>query len=104
MKVLCTDRIASGVSPEDLGPHLRDEAREVWKLYGDGVVREMYFRVPAERGGAVLMLECPSVEEAKEVVDALPLTKAGLIEWDVAGLGPFTPVLNALFEGGSPGA
>ena len=98
MKVLALDRIGEGVDPErDIYPHLAEEARAAWENYKGGVLREMYFRMPPERAGAVLILECVDLEEAREVVEALPLTQRGLVGWDLIPLGPFLP-LEALFS------
>lgn len=92
VKVLALDRFVEGVEPErDIYPHLAEEARSAWENYKGGVLREIYFRMPPGRAGAVLMLECADLEEAREVVDALPLTRRGLIGWDLIPLGPFIP-------------
>jgi muconolactone delta-isomerase len=95
MKILAIDKIAPGVDPQrDIYPHLRDEAMRAWELHTQGVIREMYFK--AEHGGAVLMLECADAAEARQVLDTLPLVKAGLVDFDIIPLGPFVP-LTALF-------
>ena len=95
MKILAIDKIQPGVNPEtDIYPHLKEEAARAWELYNSGVFRELYFK--ADHGGAVLMLECENVDEARQVLNTLPLVKAGLVDFDIIPLGPFLP-FGALF-------
>ncbi|MCU0411091.1 MAG: superoxide dismutase, partial [Bacteroidetes bacterium] len=46
---------------------LKEEAARAWELHQVGIVRELYFR--ADRPSAVLVLECRSVDEAREKID-----------------------------------
>ncbi|UCG80831.1 MAG: hypothetical protein JSV60_00685 [Desulfobacterales bacterium] len=89
MKILAMDRFLPGVTEEKVYPHLKEEAARAWELYTNEVFREIYFR--KDRPGAVLILECNDVEEAREVLNSLPLVKANLIEFDIIPLGPFMP-------------
>lgn len=98
MKILAVDKIMPGVNPEqDIYPHLRDEAGRAWELYNQGVIREMYFKT--EHGGAVLMMECADKDEARRMLDTLPLVQAKLVDFDIIPLGPFMP-LGMLFAQG----
>lgn len=87
MKTLAIEQQVSGVTAEQFKPHLKAEAARVWELYQAGVFRELYFR--ADRSEAVLMLECADVEEARCVLDTLPLVKEGLIASDLVALRPY---------------
>ena len=87
MKLLCLDIPRPGATLEKYQPHLRDEVRHGWQLYKDGVVREIHFR--QDRPGVAIVLECESVEAARQVLGEYPLARAGLIDWDVIPLGPF---------------
>jgi len=73
---------------------LKAEAHRVWELYQSGVLREIYFR--GDRAHAVLILECGSLDEARAVLDTLPLVKTGLIAFEVTALLPY-PGLARLF-------
>ena len=75
---------AAGQSTESL---LKDEARHAWELYQAGVIRELYFR--ADRHAAVLVLECASVAEAREVLSTLPLVRENIIEFELIPLRPY---------------
>jgi hypothetical protein len=95
MKILAMDTFLPGVTPEKIHPYLRKEAAAAWNHYTDGTVREIYFRL--DRPGAVMVLECESVEQARKMTDRLPLVKGGLIRFEFIPLGPFLPFAE-LFE------
>jgi hypothetical protein len=96
MKILAMTRFLPGATMDAVNALLREEATAGWALYKSGVVREWYFRTDAP--GAVLMLECADIEEAKRTFSSAPLVKAGLIDFDFFPLGPYLP-LEALFGG-----
>ena len=96
MKILAMEIETPGIKPEQYAPHLKAEARRVWELYQSGMIRELYFR--ADRSEAVLMLECTNLNEAKQILAALPLVKAGLITFEVIPLVPY-PGFARLFGG-----
>lgn len=95
MKILAMEVEEDGVNPEQFAAHLKAEARRVWELYQNGVLRETYFR--ADRSQAVLLLECGDVVEAQQTLATLPLVQAGLIHFDVIPLVPY-PGFARLFE------
>lgn len=88
MKVIAISRRRDGASVERIHALQADEARRVWELYAEGVLREVYFR--QDRPGGVLVLECASLDEAQAVLGTLPLVAAGLVTFDVIPLGPYT--------------
>jgi hypothetical protein len=87
MRILCLDRPLPGATFEKFLPHMQDEVRHTWQAYKNGIVREIYFR--QDRPGVAIILECASVDEAKEAFADFPLVRAGLIEMDAIPLGPF---------------
>ena len=95
MKILALEKENPDTTPEQFAPQLKAEAARIWELYKSGQIRETYFR--ADRSEAVLILECPNVEEAHHVLDSLPLVQAGLIRFEVIPLVPY-PSFERLFE------
>ncbi len=87
MKILAIEKQAPGVTAEQFKSHLRAEALGVWELYQADVFRELYFR--ADRSDAVLVLECSDIEEARRVLDTLPLVREGLVTFDLIPLRPY---------------
>lgn len=88
MKLLCLDIPRPGATLEQYQPHLLDEIRHTWAAYKSGLIRDIYFR--QDRPGVAIMLEADSVEAGKVALSQVPLAKAGLLDWDVIPLGPFT--------------
>jgi len=103
MKVLAIERPVDGVSAERFTAELgRAEASRVWELQQAGSVREIYFRT--DETSAILLLECEGVDEARDMLDTLPLVAAGLIRFEVLGLRAY-PGFARLFgvvEAGEP--
>jgi hypothetical protein len=95
VKVIAYDKFKSGVTLDTLRPYLRDEVSNVWRLWKAGIVRENYAR--ADLPGVVIVFECASVDEAKRHIADFPLTRAGLIEWEVIALAAPLP-LEYLFD------
>jgi len=98
MKILALEQDVPGVREEQFQPHLKAEAARVWELYQAGVLREIYFR--QDRTQAVLVLECADVQEARCVLETLPLVRAGLIDFEVIALIPY-PGFSRIFAPGS---
>ena len=95
MKILALEIDVPGTAPAQFHPHLKAEALRAWELYQAGLVRELYFR--ADTPAAVLVLECASLEEARQALETLPLVEAGLIHFEVIPLVPY-PGFARLFE------
>ena len=87
MRIIALERERRTVPAADYAPHLDTEARAIWKLAQAGIVREIYFR--DDRPQAVIMLEAPSIDAARDILSRLPLVQAGLIEFEVIGLRPY---------------
>lgn len=87
MKFLAIEQEVPGTSAADFALHSHDEARRVWELYQQGIIREMYFH--AEEHVAVLILECADRATAQQTLDSLPLVQAGLITFQVIPLLPY---------------
>ena len=84
MKILALEHELPEATAEGFRKYAKDEARKVWALVQAGVVRESYFR--ADRSEAVLVLECPSVEEAREALSTLPFVYNKLITFELIPL------------------
>lgn len=87
MRIIAIEIEKPGFNKRDFVPHLRDEAKEGWKLYKEGFIREMYMR--EDKPEAVLILEAKDVKEAKEKLSELPLVKSGLITFELIPLKPY---------------
>ena len=95
MKIIAFDRFKPGVTLETVKPFLREEVANVWRLWKAGIVRENYAR--ADEPGVVIVFECDSVATARRHIDDFPLSKAGLLEWQLIALDAPLP-LEFLFD------
>jgi len=96
VRILALEDEKPEASADEFEPLLAEEARKVWQLYQEEVIREMYFR--ADQTLAVLILECKDIEEARTRLAELPLVNAGLVDFDLVPLIPY-PGLERLFAG-----
>ncbi len=88
MKILALEKPVPGAAADAFTPELlAAEAAQVWTLYQEGLLREIYFR--KDRHEAVLILECADEVEARAALGALPLVQRRLIDFDVIPLTPY---------------
>ena len=87
MKILALEQEVPNKTAGDFAPHLDAEARRAWELYQQGIIREMYFN--SDDHTAVLIMECAGVDEAKSILNTLPLVQTGLITFQVIPLVPY---------------
>jgi len=62
----------------------REEARAVWKLRQDDVIRDIWFTVAGRR--AVMMLECADEAAARKILEALPRVRHGFSDFKLLEL------------------
>lgn len=96
MQILALSRRLEGTTPETLAALAADEARAAWQLHSEGLLRSVH--LCPERPGSVLVLECASLDEARAVLQRLPMVRDGLIAFDVSRMLPYTG-WAALFGG-----
>lgn len=94
MKILALEHELAGVKAEQFQENAVAEARKVWDLMQEGVIRESYFR--ADRNEAVLVLECAAISEAEQILSALPFVQNKLITFELIPLRAY-PGFERLF-------
>lgn len=94
MKILVLPKPREGVSRQAMEQHAAAEIQAVLALYAHDVVRELYVRGD-QSGRVVLVLEAPSVEDAREALATLPFTRLELIDFDLIPLAPFAGLIRA---------
>lgn len=89
MKILAIAKVDPQTTLDKIKSHLEAEVKHAWKLYKDGIVREMY--ICQDRPlGVVFVLECGSVDEARKSLGELPFVQENFIDFDMIPLGPFS--------------
>jgi hypothetical protein len=87
MKYLAIEHTTEGVTADNFKPYLEEETRRVWELQQSSLIREIYFN---DRHNAVIILECNNPEEAKKILESLPLVKNKLISFEIMALLPYS--------------
>jgi len=88
--VLATLTVREGVSRDAIMKVMPGEVRSTVQLYLDGRIQQWFAR--GDGKGVVFLLDCKSVDEAKAVLESLPLIKENFASFDYMPLGPLTPL------------
>jgi hypothetical protein len=95
MKVFAIGSITQPLTPELRQQYMPREVPATLKHYLDGTVEQFWFR---ENAGPIFLMNVESVEQAQAAVDALPLTAAKLMTYQLMPVGPLIP-LGLLIQG-----
>jgi hypothetical protein len=88
--VMATLTVREGVTREQISKVMPNEVRDTVKLYLDGKIQQWYAR--GDGKGVVFFLDCKNVDEAKTVLEKLPLIKANFASFEYLPLGPLSPL------------
>ena len=97
-EVLVIQTAKQGVTPQQVMAVIPAEIRATVKLYLDGKIREWYSR--GDGKGVVFLVEAQTEDEARAIMETLPLAKEQLMDHAYIPVGPLMP-LRALM---GPGA
>ncbi len=100
MKIIAIEKELPESTPKKFREYADLEAKTAWKLYQEGILRELYFR--ADKTCSVLVLECDNLEQAEKYLQTLPFVKEGLIIFDLIPLKPY-PGFSRLFKNDKQG-
>jgi len=97
-EVLVIQTPRQGVTVGQIMDVIPEEIRATVKLYLDGKIREWFSR--GDGKGVIFLVEAKSEDEARAIMETLPLAKEQLMDHQYIAVGPLTP-LRALI---GPGA
>ncbi len=89
-EVLVIETPKEGVTFQQVFAVMPQEARATVKLYLDGKIREWYSR--GDGKGVVFLVDAKSVDEARAIVEDLPLAKEQLMDSQYIPVGPLMPL------------
>ena len=95
-KVLVVARLHSPLTQEQRKSIMPREVPATVRLHLTGKIDQWWSRQDGK--GPVFLLNVTSLEEAREIVDSLPLHEEGLMECDLIELGPLRPLHLLLRE------
>jgi hypothetical protein len=91
LKILAIGRLGSSpMTPEIHEKTLPIEVRETVKLYLAGKIDQWYFR--KDNGTVVFILNVTTTDEARSLLESLPLGKAHILTFDYIPLSPLVPL------------
>jgi hypothetical protein len=85
-----------GVTPQQIMAVIPEEIRATVKLYLDGKIRQWYSR--GDGKGVIFLVDVKTEDEARALMEALPLAKEQLMDHEYIPVGPLMP-LRALNPG-----
>lgn len=94
--VMVTLTVKPGIAREQIVKVMHEEVTDTVRLYLDGKIRQWYSR--ADGRGVVFILAAGSVDEAKAMMEKLPLAKANLMDYEYLPLGPLQPLKGLLAD------
>ena len=89
MKVIAVGTLKP-LNSEQRQQYMPTEVPDTLKLYLDGKIEQFWLR--ENMGGTIFLMNVESVEEAKSLLGALPLTAADLLTFDLMPVGPLSPL------------
>jgi len=79
-----------GVTPEQVMKIMPAEIRANVSLYLDGKIQQWFTR--GDGRGVIFLLNCKDVEEARALIEGLPLSKENLMDEQYIPVGPLLPL------------
>jgi len=86
-----------GVIPEQIMKIMPAEIRATIPLYLDGKIQQWYMR--GDGRGVIFIMNCKDVEEARALIESLPLSQANLVDGQFIPVGPLLPLGMLLRDG-----
>jgi len=96
--VLVIETPKPGVTPQQIMAVIPEEIRATVQLYLDGKIREWYSR--GDGKGVIFLVDAKTEDEARAIMEALPLAKEQLMDDQYFPVGPLMP-LRALIGPGT---
>ena len=96
--VLVIETPRKGVTPDQIMAVIPAEVRATVNLYLDGKIREWYSR--GDGKGVIFLLNAKTEDEARAIMETLPLAKEQLMDDQYIPVGPLMP-LRALMNPGA---
>jgi hypothetical protein len=97
--VLVIETAKQGITAQQIMAVIPAEIRATVKLYLDGKIREWYSR--GDGKGVVFLVDAKAEDEARAIMESLPLAKEELIDHQYIPVGPLMP-LRALLGSDAP--
>src|SRR5215831_10946421 len=88
--VIVIQTVKQGVTPQQVMAVIPAEIRATVKLYLDGKIRQWYSR--GDGKGVVFLVDAKTEDEARAIMETLPLAKEQLMDHEYIPVGPLMPL------------
>jgi len=95
--VLVIQTPRQGVTVGQIMDVIPAEIRATVKLYLDGKIREWYSR--GDGKGVIFLVDAKTEDEARDLMETLPLAKEQLMEHEYIPIGPLMPLMTLIGAG-----
>src|SRR6478672_13178117 len=89
-EVIVIETPKQGVTPQQVMAVIPEEIRATVKLYLDGKIRQWYSR--GDGNGVIFLVDAKTEDEARAVMETLPLAKEQLMDHEYIPVGPLMPL------------
>ena len=96
-EVLVIQTPRQGVTAQQIMAVMPSEVQATVKLYLDGIIREWYSR--GDGKGVVFLVETKTEDEARAIMETLPLAKEQLMDHQYISVGPLMPLRMLIGQG-----
>ena len=86
-----------GVTRPQIMALMPSEIRATVKLYLDGKIRQWYSR--GDGKGVIFLVDAKTADEARAIMETLPLAKEHLMDYEYIPVGPLMPLMTLLGAG-----
>ena len=86
-----------GVTPDQIMAVIPAEIRATVKLYLDGKIQQWYSR--GDGKGVIFLVDATTVDEARTLMETLPLAKEDLMDHEYIPVGPLMPLRALMGQG-----
>jgi len=90
IEVLVIQTAKQGVTPQQIMALIPEEIRATVKLYLDGKIRQWYSR--GDGKGVAFLVDAKTEDEARAIMETLPLAKEHLMDHQYIPVGPLMPL------------
>jgi len=98
--VLVIETAKHGVTPQQVMAVIPAEIQATVKLYLDGKIRQWYSR--GDGKGVIFLVDAKTEDEARAIMETLPLAKEQLMDHEYIPVGPLMPLKALVGSGGQP--
>jgi hypothetical protein len=96
-EVLVIQTAKQGVAPQQIIAVMPAEIRATVKLFFDGYIRQWYSR--GDGKGVVFLVDAKTEDEARALMETLPLAKEQLMDTQYIPVGPLVPLRTLIGPG-----